>query len=70
MVKEIKDVETIWDFEKFLVELAKKQPVFYAPLSMRYQILLSKHKFFLRIWGIVCFLLGFLAGLYLGFMWR
>ena len=64
-MKKLKDVETIWDFEEILVELANKNPLFYAPLSFKYQILLDKHKTFLRIIGIIHFIGGLLTGILL-----
>ena len=63
---ELKDVETIWDFRDFLSELANKNPTFYAPLSLHYQLVLDRHKKVLRVIGIFNFIFGLIAGFCLG----
>ena len=62
----LKDVKTIWEFRDFLAELANKNPALFAPLSFHYQILLQRHKTFIRLIVIVHFFAGLLIGLIAG----
>ena len=65
-MKKINEVETIWEFEEFLTELASKNPALFAPLSLHYQLLLQRHKTFIRVMTIFVFFTGFIIGLGLG----
>jgi len=62
----ISDVETIWDFRDLLVELSNKNPTMFAPLSLHYQLILQRHKIFIRIMTALAWLAGFLFGFWLG----
>jgi len=64
-MKKLEDIETIWEFEDLLVELAKKCPLYYAPLSVKYQLLLQRHKTFLRGMLIISYLGGLLMGIFI-----
>jgi len=62
----ISDVETIWDFRDLLVELSNKNPAMFAPLSLHYQLILQRHKTFIRIMTAFAWVVGFLFGFWLG----
>ena len=62
----INDVKTIWDFEDILVELSNKNPAIFAPLSLHYQLVLQRHKTFVRIMTIFAWVSGFLLGFWIG----
>jgi len=62
----VHDVDTIWEFEDLLVELADKNPAMFAPLSLQYQLVLQRHKTFIRIMVVFAWLVGFLLGFWIG----
>ena len=61
-MKKISEVKTIWEFEELLVELTNKNPALFAPLSLHYQLLLQRHKTFIRVMTIFAFAAGFVIG--------
>ena len=64
-MKRLEDIKTVWEFEDLLVELANKCPLYYAPLSIKYQLLLQRHKTFLRVIGVLFYLGGLLMGIFI-----
>ena len=61
-MKKLDEIDTIWEFEELLVELTNKNPALFAPLSLRYQLLLQRHKTFLRVIVIFALAVGFVIG--------